>query len=209
MSTLKENKLAQVDELIIKLGLTRDEEVDYFAQSPLVKDDKKSCFKISIERVKAGMFWYEDDTFSFERIADKKIKAIVELVRNGIIYGDLTASELFDISEKYMDWFKAQRFFKEFSYPCKENEKIVWCDKSMFDEIYDAYSPVKKAFEELHKPYRSGEYWSATGYTDYFAWYLNFNDGYRRNPNLKDGHRGKVSKYYYKYVRPTIALKVS
>ena len=100
MSALKENKLVQVDELITKLGLTRDEVVDYLTKSPLGKEAEKSCSKISIKQVKAGMFWYEDDTFSFGKIADKKLKAVVELVYNGVIYGDLTASELFDIPEK-------------------------------------------------------------------------------------------------------------
>jgi len=199
MSALKENKLVQVDELITKLGLTRDEVVDYLTKSSLGKEAKKSCSKISIKQVKAGMFWYEDDTFSFGKIADKKLKAVVELVRNGIIYGDLTASELFDIPEKCMNWFEARRFFKEFSYPCKENEEIVWYDNSMFDEIYDAYSPVEKAFEELHKPYRSGNYWSSTEYGNDYAWYLYF----------IDGHRWILDKYRHNYVRPTIALEVS
>ena len=48
--------------------------------------------KIDITQVGVGMFWYEDDTFSFDRTTDKKIKAIVELVENNVIYGDLTAS---------------------------------------------------------------------------------------------------------------------
>ena len=71
--------------------------------------------KIDITQVGVGMFWYEDDTFSFDRTTDKKIKAIVELVENNVIYGDLTASELFDIpekeltekyEEKYLRWRK-------------------------------------------------------------------------------------------------------
>ena len=56
--------------------------------------------KIDITKVKSGMFWHEGNLFSFERLPDKKIKAVVELVEDGIIYGDLTASELFDIPEK-------------------------------------------------------------------------------------------------------------
>ena len=70
--------------------------------------------KIDINQVKPGMIWYEDNTFSFDKQADKKIKAIVELVENGVIYGDLMASEMHDISDVEITWPDAKKFFKEF-----------------------------------------------------------------------------------------------
>ena len=127
----KKKKLAQVDELVLKLGLTRDEVIDFFSKLPLVKEPKKSRPKIDITQVKVGMIWYEDDTFSFD-ILPKKIKAVVELVKGGIIYGDLTASELFAIPERPMSWFSAKQFFDKFSYLCKDNEKIVWYSIKQF-----------------------------------------------------------------------------
>ena len=52
-----------------------------------------------LSKIKLGMIWYEDDSFSFERIANKRIKAVVELINDGFIYGDLTVSEIININE--------------------------------------------------------------------------------------------------------------
>lgn len=62
-------------------------------------------------RVKSGYYWYEDDTFSYSRIPDKKVKAIVDLVEGGYIYGDLTVSELFPIDEQELSYEDAKKFF--------------------------------------------------------------------------------------------------
>ena len=201
----KEQKLAQVYELVENLGLTRDEVVDYFTKLPSVKKPKKSQLPIDITQVEIGMFWYEDDTFSFDRITNKKIKAIVELVENGIIYGDLTASELFDILEMHLTWFKAKQFFDKFYYPCGENEKIVWYNINQLQSVYKNYNAVKETFSKLDKMYRRLEYWSSTEHkssvndSNTFALDINFNTGSR----LVD------HQYNCFYIRPVLALKVS
>ena len=148
--------------------------------------------------IKPGMFWYEDDTFSFDRIADKKIKAIVELVENGIVYGDLTASELFDFSEKDMGWYSTEKFFKEFSYPCKANEKIVWYNIDQLQNVYDNYIAVEKTFDKIHKPCRRKYYWTSTIVSKY-AMILCFTDGTSSCHN-------KCSHFYF---RPVLASKIS
>jgi len=155
--------------------------------------------KIDITQVKVGMFWYEDDTFSFDRIMDKKIKAIVELIEDGVVYGDLTASELFDVPDVEITWRDAERFFKEYSYPCRENEKIVWYNIKQFQGIYDNYNAIKKAFDKLQKLYRIGIYWSSVEYYTTTAWYWNF----------YHGERGFQDKNRYCYIRPVLALKSS
>lgn len=154
--------------------------------------------------IKSGMFWYADDTFSFERIAGKKIKAMVELVENGFIYGDLTASELFDIPERHMTWFNAKQFFDKFSYPCEENEKIVWYNIDQLKSVYKKYNAVKEAFSKFDKMYRRLECWSSTEHkssvktSDTFALDINFNTG----SSLVD------HQYNCFYVRPVLALEV-
>ena len=184
----KEQKLALVDELVVNLGLTRDEVIDYF---------------IGL-KIKPGMFWYDDDTFSFERTASKKIKAVVELVEDGVIYGDLTASELFGIPERPMSLFSAKQFFDKFSYPCKDNEKIVWHNIDQLQSVYKNYNAVKEAFSKLNKMYRKSVYWSSTEYkssvkdSNTFALDIDFNTGSR----LVD------HQYNCFYVRPALALKV-
>ena len=199
----KEQKLAQVDELVLKLGLTRDEVIDFFSKLPPVKEPQKSRPKIDITQVKVGMIWYEDDTFSFD-ILPKKIKAVVELVKGGIIYGDLTASELFCIPERPMSWFSAKQFFDKFSYPCKDNEKIVWHNIDQLQSVYKNYNAVKEAFSKLNKMYRKSVYWSSTEYkssvkdSNTFALDIDFNTGSR----LVD------HQYNCFYVRLVLALKV-
>lgn len=115
------------------------------------------------KRVKPGCYWYEDDTFSKSRIPDKKIKAIVELVEGCFIYGDLTASELFSIDEQRLSYNDAKKFFEEFSYPCKENEKIVWYDIHQLHEIHKHYSmKIERVVMGISKKPRRRGQWSCS-----------------------------------------------
>lgn len=65
----------------------------------------------NIPKIKAGMFWYDDDTFSADLIADKKVKAVVELVDTslGVVYGDIL------IPDKKMNWAKAEKYIEFFN----------------------------------------------------------------------------------------------
>lgn len=113
------------------------------------------------KRVKPGCYWYEDDTFSKSRIPNKKVKAIVEHVEVNVIYGDLTASELFPIDEQQLSYDDAKKFFEEFSYPCKENEKIVWYDiHQLFRVQKNYYKDVYHVFVEMSKSPRRNGQWS-------------------------------------------------
>ena len=154
--------------------------------------------KIDIKQVKPGMIWYEDNTFLFERLPDKKIKAVVELVEKGVIYGDLTASELFDISEEHLSWFDAENYFKKFHYPCEENEEVVWYDLEQLKKVYVTYYRVIKTLNMVDKMFRTLGYWSFTEYYDPFAWYWNFSTGLK----------GFRNKFYEYHIRPVLALKV-
>jgi len=187
------NKFKFLEETIKLLGLSHKEVMDYLAK----KDVGVSAKTIDILQVKSGMFWYEDNTFSYERLTSKKIKAVVELVENGVIYGDLTASELLDIKEQKLPWDEAKRFIEEFSYPCQSNEKIVCNGIEYLEKVYSTYELVKQAFCEVGKPFRKGYYWSYTEYTAASAWALNFSSGFR-NASGKYGS--------WNYVRPVLSL---
>ena len=115
------------------------------------------------KRVKPGCYWYEDDTFSKSRIPDKKVKAIVELIEGDCIYGDLTTSELFPIDEQRLSYDEAKKFFEEFSYPCKENEKIVWYDIHQLHEIHKHYSmKIERVVMGISKKPRRRGQWSCS-----------------------------------------------
>ena len=142
------------------------------------------------------MFWYEDNTFSRERVLGKKIKAIVELVQDGIIYGDLTASEIIDVTEQELDWFEAKALIEDFSYPCQANEEIVLYRKGQLEKVYSTYEPVKEAFAKVGKSCRKGYYWSSTEGLSTGAWVLYF----------ANGGRWGYYKYGNYYVRPVLSL---
>lgn len=195
MNEEKKKKLAQVDELVTKLGLTIDEVVDYFTKLSLVELNKKDLPKINITEIKPGMFWYEDYTFSFNLILGKKVKAIVELVEDGVIYGDLTASET--IHERCMTWYSTQIFLRICRYPCKENEKIIQYNINQFRAVYDNYDVIKKAFVKLGRPYREGGYWLTADLDTKYAPVLCFIGGPRWNLSKNERH----------CVRQVLALK--
>ncbi len=158
-------KIAKLNDVIAYLGLSPEEAID------LLKLIQKQNEPAPKPKVETGMFWFEDDTFSFDKIEGKKIKAIVELVRYGFVYGDLTASELFDIEEKYLNWYDAKDYLANFSYPCKNGEKIVSYDLYQIQDLAIAnccvktdtscfcYPYVREAFKKINKKYRHGKNW--------------------------------------------------
>ena len=195
----KEQKLAQIDELIKCLDIPREEVIKHLQLTSMTNVSAIEVLsKTNNPNIKPGMFWHEGNLFSFERLPDKKIKAVVELVEDGVIYGDLTASELFDIPEKNLTWDEAVELFLGFSYPCEENEKIVWYNIQQLQKVYDNYNVVKKTFEKLHKSFREGKYWSFTESPGLSAWILYFNFGFKY----------PYFKFYENYFRPVLALKV-
>ena len=152
--------------------------------------------------IKPGYYWYEDDTFSEKRIPDKTIKAIVELVEDGFIYGDLTASELFSIKEQQLTWEEAKKFFEDFSYPCKENEKIVWYDIHQLSKVEkNCYGRVIEALITLNKPSRYRGQWTCSECCSL-----------RENAFIMDFHYHDsfdTPKVNINAVRPVIAMKCS
>lgn len=156
--------------------------------------------KIDITEVKSGMFWYEDDTFSFERLPDKKIKAIVELVENDVIYGDLTASEICQIEEGKGSWNYAKVFITtvlRFQYKCKDNERIVLYDQNQSLQLFLNYEDVAKAFNKIGKKSRQGAYWTSDAIEAKKAIAL-----------WSEGSIETMPKSNWCNIRPVLALKI-
>ena len=153
---------------------------------------------IDIKQVKKGMFWYEDDTFSFERVPDKKIKAIVELAKDGVVYGDLTASELFENHEQFTDWFGAKKYIEQFPYQLKQNEEIVWYNIHQLSEIKKHYNLVEESFKLIGKRCRQFSYWACEIHPSFYAKCLAFEGGF---VNI-------LHKTRRAFIRPVLSLKV-
>ena len=183
-------RFRKLEELMEQTGLSRQEVINYLANQ---------ADYVDISLIKSGMFWLEDETFSFELTGGKRVKAIVELVENGVVYGDLTASELLDIKEQKLPWNEAKKFFENFSYQCKENEKIVWYTDEQLRNVCDNYGQVKKAFAKLSKHCRHDWNWTSVKQNQERAYSVQFDRGtvYGSFINNLD------------YIRPVIALKVS
>ena len=155
--------------------------------------------KIDITKVKSGMFWHEGNLFSFERLPDKKIKAVVELVENGVIYGDLTASELFDARETSMPWIFVNEYIENYNYPCQKNEKIIWYNMRQLIDIGINYYRVKNAFIKLGKIWRKSWYWTSTELPGAQAWVVTF-----RSFVVPI----ECNQFSFQTVRPVLALTV-
>ena len=151
-----------------------------------------------LNQIKVGMIWYEDDTFSFDRVDTKKIKAIVEDVKDGVIYGDLTASDIYENYEQFVDWEGAKKYIEHFSYPCKQNEEIVWYNIQQLREIKKHYSQVRESFKLIGKRYRQFSYWASEIWPSFYADTINFISGFTKS--LRKSQRA--------FIRPVLSLKI-
>lgn len=185
-------KFEKLECVMRELGLSRLEVVSYFTNP-----QNNQSVAIDISQVKPGMYWNVDNTFSSE-LKNNKVKAIVELVENGVIYGDLTASELFDIKEQKLPWDEAKKFIESFSYPCKDEEKIVWYTDEQLQSVYNNYGQVKSAFTKISKRCRHDWNWSSVKQSDERAYSVQFTRGTLYNSLVNN----------LDYIRPVIAMKV-
>jgi hypothetical protein len=148
--------------------------------------------------IKPGMFWYCDGSFSFIK-ENKKVKAIVELVEDDTIYGDLSASDKFDdLQEDYRNWYQINRNHLKCHYRCNRKEKIVVYNIKQLEKIYNNYSAIKQAFETIGKDYRMESYWTSTEVNENKALAFSF-------------VRGEVEeqfKLFSRFFRPILAAKL-
>lgn len=174
--------------------------------------------------VKEGMIWYHDDTFSFELIVGKQVKAVVELVEDGYVYGDLTAGDVFipetgtyrilcpynkDVLCRYSKRKNEKKtivsvndVIKRCCYKCKGKEKYVCYSFAQLKAVRDHYDAIANALTKLSKKTRRDVgigYWTSDG-----------NAGYMRIVPFKKGMPEEAwrSTLLNAYYRPVIMMKV-
>ncbi len=88
----------------------------------------------NIPKIKAGMFWYDDDTFSVDLLDGKNVKAVVELVDPilGIVYGDLL------IPDKKMKWAKAEKYIEFFNEYTRTDD--YWVRKPLCEYMVNIFA---------------------------------------------------------------------
>ena len=153
---------------------------------------------IDISSIKPGMIWYSDNTFSFELIACKKIKAVVELVEDNTIYGDLTVSENC-VMERHLKWLDSKKYIKTLSYPCAENEFITMHGYNATKNVKKNYVAISETFQRIGKECRRGLHWTADFCDTEDAYAVDFTFG---------TIQVWFDKRYAHYVRPVLAMRV-
>lgn len=100
-----------------------------FMANDIIKFSQKN-----IPKIKAGMFWYYDDTFSVDLLDDKKIKAVVELVDPilGVVYGDIL------IPDKKMKWAKAEKYIEFFNEYTRTDD--YWVRKTLCEYMVSIFA---------------------------------------------------------------------
>ena len=88
----------------------------------------------NIPKIKAGMFWYDDDTFSVDLLDGKNVKAVVELVDTclGVVYGDLL------VPDKKMKWAKAEKYIEFFNKYTRTDD--YWVRKSLCEYMANIFA---------------------------------------------------------------------
>lgn len=159
---------------------------------------KTKINKIDITKVKVGMIWYEDNTFSFNILSDKKRKAIVELIEDEFIYGYIIDYKPDNIDTVELFLRMRTSSLRDFVYSCEENEKLVYYNAYQQKKARNNYADVKKTFERLKD--KSKKYClSITTASNLYMQRLYFIE------EIQCCHEGNLCQYN----RPVLTLKAS
>lgn len=206
-----EKKIEQVNTLIELLGVTREDVINSWLKSSpnheLVskmenlmqyEKDRPNIFALSdIVKIEPGMIWYEDDTFSFSIIEGKRIKAVVEYVstRDNEIYGDLTASTIYDIQERLLSYDDAIHRRYRLSSICKGNEELVDYDQWVLRSVALNYAKIEETLRKISRRPRSFYQW---------AGHQKVSFGVTYSERVKDAELGEEN-----YYRPVLRAYVN
>lgn len=151
-------------------------------EKPMVRD--ASVIKLSMMSfplIQVGMIWYEGNEFSFAEIEGKKKRAVVELVKDGFIYGDLTVGDDIKICERKLPHKDAKEYIAQFSDICDQNECVILGTHEILGEMCKMYSEVDKTLLQMKKMPRRGCYWSSSSKEKESAVVVYFRNGSKAN----------------------------
>lgn len=93
--------------------------------------------QMNLPRVEPGMFWYEDDSVSKTLSFDKKLKSVVLLVKDNIIFGD-------SFYQRYVLGDKINFYLKELQESFSAQFRWGRVYHSDEDELREVYKNLKK-----------------------------------------------------------------
>ena len=206
MNKSKQEKIDLVKDLMKELGVTPQEMI-----SALNEEMRRTRLKprlIKGDSVCVGMYWYYDNTFSFDIIPDKMIKAVIEYIDDEYIYGDLTASPAINEIEcafeknKLLNSLGIKEFIECLPYTCDDKEEIICYSYSQTEYLSNTYDMVKASLERIGKLPRKED-------LKYSYWTTDTDGNYRRvfSFDSRRHTRHWMSKGSTAYYRPVLRMK--
>ena len=109
----------------------------------------------SLSRIKTGMFWYEDNTFSSQIDESKKLKAVVLFVKENTVYGD-------SLEQKYMLGKKISTYMQEAV--AQTGYRLYRPTIADFAYLCEVRKEVNKVLKNIKKlPWSENLYWAEDG----------------------------------------------
>lgn len=150
--------------------------------------------QVNLPRVEPGMFWYEDDSVSKALSFDKKLKSIVLLVKDGIIFGD-SFNQRYVLGDKIDVYLKElqEAFSIQFSWG-----KVYRSDENELREVYNNLKKINGSLRLAKKLKWSEElYWAQAN-----------NEDQGTLVDMLDGESLQMINTRGAYVRPMIVFMV-
>ena len=115
----------------------------------------------NIQDIEPGYYWYDDDTFSKDCIADKSVKAIVVLVQTGTIYGDIFYEGNCEADSGSSELYKLS---------ASRQEKLCLLSLYQHQSMLASIEKINEALETTHQPLWNGRYLTNSDYACRQKW---------------------------------------
>ena len=146
------------------------------------------------EKVKPGMYWYEDDTVSEQFTSAKKLKSLVLFVDADVVYGD-------SFEQRYVLGRKIDAYLKELM-----NSKFVTSHKELLHRpkvgdlqaVFAHFEQINQALKKIKK----------LGWSEDLFWAQKVDNQFVSTVDMIDGEDNRMSLDSGAYFRPMVAYSL-
>ena len=126
--------------------------------------------KDNLSKIKAGMFWYEDNTVSEKLILQKKLKSVVILITNEEVLGD-------SFEQLEVVGADAEKYITEFECDCISKGQAYFLNFDEMIKIQKAKVFINSSLSLLGKQVWRGTYLTSTVDTSVYMRLVEFRSG--------------------------------
>jgi len=126
--------------------------------------------KETLCQIKPGMFWYEDNVFSFDLIAGKQVKSVVLAVVGNAIYGDT-------FRERKMKWHEATNYISNFVAKYVKKGEACWYSLEFLEGIRKNETAITQSLVKIGQSRWIGSYWTNVEVASNYAKMMDVSDG--------------------------------